>query len=152
MLSIRVDPTEQIGSKTLAIQCRIAWPSMARTARPSRYTALSRKVVSSSGKILIMAGSRVLGSGLLDCENGRFEPDGLWSVFFDETELQVQAQLLDRPAGLPGLLGQDTSNEEEALEKEEVMRNRRSIFVPQNAPFLLQIHGRILLRDLNRTK
>jgi hypothetical protein len=73
-------------------------------------------------------------------------------VFFDETELQVQAQLLDRPAGLPGLLGQDTSNEEEALEKEEVMRNRRSIFVPQNAPFLLQIHGRILLRDLNRTK
>jgi hypothetical protein len=99
-----------------------------------------------------MAGSRVVGSGLLDCENGRFKPDGLWSVFFDETELQVQAQLLDRPAGLPGLLGQDTSNEEEALEKEEVMRNRRSIFVPQNAPFLLQIHGRILLRDLNRTK
>jgi hypothetical protein len=70
-----------------------------------------------------------------------------WSVFFDQTELQVQAQLLDRPAGLPGLLGQDTCNEEEALEKEEVMRNRRSIFVRQNAPFLLQIHGQILLRD-----
>ena len=78
---------------------------------------VTQEVVSSAGKILIMAGSRVVGSALLDPENGRFKSDGLWSVIFDDTELKVQAELLDRPSGLPGILGQETSNEYEALQK-----------------------------------
>jgi hypothetical protein len=104
MLSIRVDPLQNTVAKTLAIQCRTSVPfsnSHGRTV--TIHGVVSEEVVSSTGKILIMAGSRVVGSGRLDLENGRFKSDGLWSIFFDDTELQVQAQLLDRPEGLPGI-------------------------------------------------
>ena len=145
MLSIRVDPLQNTMAKTLAIQCRTSVPfSNAHGRTVTIHGVVSQEVVSSTGKILIMAGSRVVGSGRLDLENGRFKSDGLWSIFFDDTELQVQAQLLDRPAGLPGILGQEALNEDEALRR----RDGRSIIVPRNAPFVLELRGEIQLRDL----
>ncbi len=99
-----------------------------------------------------MAGSRVVGSGLLDPENGRFKSNGLWSIFFDDAELKVQAQLLDRPAGLPGVLGQETSDVDATFQREAVRGADRSFFLPRNAPFVLEIHGEILLRDLKSSE
>jgi hypothetical protein len=145
MLSIRVDPVQNTVAKTLAIQCRTSVPfSNAHGRTVTIDGVVSQEVVSSTGKILIMAGSRVVGSGRLDLENGRFKSDGLWSIFFDDTELQVQAQLLDRPAGLPGILGQEALNEDEAFRRPD----DRSIIVPRNAPFVLELRGEIQLRDL----
>jgi len=149
MLSIRVDPSQETAAGTLAIQCRTSLKIGNMHGRTVIIQGVvTQEVVSSIGKILIMAGSRVVGSGLLDPENGRFKSDGLWSIFFDETELKVQARLLDRAAGLPGILGQETSNENEALQREAVRRDGRCIFVPRNAPFVLELHGEILLREL----
>ena len=145
MLSIRVDPVRNTMAKTLAIQCRTSVPfSNAHGRTVTIHGVVSQEVVSSAGKILIMAGSRVVGSGRLDLENGRFKSDGRWSIFFDDTELQVQAQLLDRPEGLPGILGQEAPNEDEALRR----RDGRSIIVPRNAPFVLELRGEIQLHDL----
>jgi hypothetical protein len=145
MLSIRVDPLQNTVAKTLAIQCRTSVPfSNAHARTVAIHGVVSQEVVSSAGKILIMAGSRVVGSGRLDLENGRFKSDGRWSIFFDDTELQVQAQLLDRPEGLPGILGQEAPNEDEALRR----RDGRSIIVPRNAPFVLELRGEIQLHDL----
>ena len=149
MLSIRVDPPEQTMAKRLAIQCRTSVPLSNAVGRTvTIHGVVTQEVVTSAGKILIMAGSRVVGAGLLDPENGRFKSDGLWSIFLDDAELKVQAQLLDRMAGLPGLLGRETSNEDDTLRREAVMRDGRSIFVPRDSPFVLEIHGEILLRDL----
>jgi hypothetical protein len=149
MLSIRLDPPEPVMAKTLAIQCRTSAPiSNAQGRTVTIHGVVTQEVVSSAGKILIMAGSRVVGSGRLDPENGRFKSDGLWSVFFDDTELKVEAELLDRPSGLPGILGEEASSEDLALPREVVMREGRSIIVPRNSPFVLELHGEILLRDL----
>jgi hypothetical protein len=153
MLSIRVDPPEPTMAKTLAIRCRTsAAISNAQGRTVTIHGVVTQEVVSSAGKILIMAGSRVVGSGVLDPENGRFKSDGLWSVFFDDTELKVEAELLDRPSGLPGILGKEISNEDLALQKELKTRDGRSILVPRNAPFVLELHGEILLRDLKASE
>jgi hypothetical protein len=109
---------------------------------------VTQEVVSSVGKILIMAGSRVVGSALLDSENDRFKSNGLWSVFFDNTELKVQAELLDRPSGMPGLLGQEVLNKNGDRQRDSVTQDGCSIFVPRSAPFVLELRGEILLRDL----
>lgn len=149
MLSIRADPVERTVTKTLAIRCRTSVAISNAHGRPvTIHGVVTQEVVSSTGKILIMAGSRVVGSGLLDPENGRFKSDGLWSIIFDDTELKVQAQLLDRPEGLPGMLGQEWPNQDVALQAEAVLRDGRSFLVPRNAPFVLELHGEILLRDL----
>ena len=145
MLSIRVDPLQNTAAKILAVQCRTTAPFSNLHGRTVIIQGVvSQEVVSSTGKILIMAGSRVAGSGRLDPENGRFKSDGRWSIFFDDTELQVQAQLLDRPEGLPGILGREPLNEKEALRR----RDGCSITVPRNAPFVLELRGEIQLRDL----
>jgi hypothetical protein len=149
MLSIRVDPPEQPIAQRLTIQCRTSVAlSNANGRNVTIHGVVTQEVVSSAGKILIMAGSEVVGSGLLDPENGRFKSNGRWSIFFDDTELKVQAQLLDRPAGLPGLLGRETTKEGETFRREAVMRDGRSILVPRNAPFVLEVHGEMLLQDL----
>jgi hypothetical protein len=149
MLSIRLDPPEPAMAKTLAIRCRTSTAiSNAHGRTVTIHGVVTQEVVSSAGKILIMAGSRVVGSGTLDPENGRFKSDGLWSVFFDDTELKVEAELLDRPSGLPGILGQEVSSEDLTLPREVMTRDSRSIFVPRNSPFVLELHGEILLRDL----
>jgi hypothetical protein len=149
MFSIRFDRPAQSMAKTLAIQCRT---SIAINAAQGKVVTIhgvvTQEVVSSVGKILIMAGSRVVGSALLDPENDRFKSNGLWSVFFDNTELKVQAELLDRPSGMPGLLGQEIANENEARPKDSVIPDGCSIFVSRNAPFVLELRGEILLRDL----
>jgi hypothetical protein len=149
MLSIRLDPPEPVMAKTLAIRCRTsAAISNANGRTVTIHGVVTEEVVSSAGKILIMAGSRVVGSGILDPENGRFKSDGLWSVFFDQTELKVEAELLDRPSGLPGILGEEVSSADLSLQREAMRRDGRSILVPRNAPFVLELHGEILLRDL----
>jgi hypothetical protein len=145
MLSIRVAPLQNTVAKTLAIQCRTTAPfSNAHGRTVTIHGVVSQEVVTSMGKILIMAGSRVVGSGRLDLENGRFKSNGPWSIFFDDTELQVQAQLLDRPEGLPGILGREAPNEDAALPGPD----GRSVVVPRNAPFVLELRGEIQLRDL----
>ncbi len=150
MLSIRVDQPEQTLPKSLTIQCRSSVPiTNAHGRTVTLHGVVTQEVVSSAGKILIMAGSRVVGSAVLDPENGRFKSDGLWSVIFDDTELKVQAELLDRPFGLPGVLGQEASNEQAALQSEATMRDGRLIFIPKNAPFVLELHGEFVLRDLH---
>ena len=149
MLSIRLDPPEPAMAKTLAIRCRTsAAISNAHGRTVTIHGVVTEEVVSSAGKILIMAGSRVVGSGMLDPENGRFKSDGLWSVFFDQTELKVEAELLDRPSGLPGILGEEVSSEDLSFQREAMLRDGRFILVPRNAPFVLELHGEILLRDL----
>jgi hypothetical protein len=149
MLSIRFDPLQNAVAKTLAIQCRttLAFSNVQGRTVPI-HGVVTQEVVSSTGKILIMAGSRVVGSGRLDPENGRFKSEGSWSIFFDDTEMQVQAQLLDRPEGLPGILGQEPLNENEDPRREASRRDGRFIMVPRNAPFVLDIRGEIQLRDL----
>jgi|GEM_PF-2997572 len=151
MLSIRagIDPSESAVANTLGIQCRTYVPiSNARQRNVTIHGVVTQDVVSSAGKILIMAGSRVVGRAEFDPENGRLKSNGLWSVYIDGTEIKVQARLLDGIAGMAGMLGQGTSNEDEALQREAVVRDGRYVFVPEKASFTLEVHGDISLRDV----
>jgi hypothetical protein len=153
MLSVHVDPPDQRIANALAIQCRTtAAVNNAHGRIVTIHGVVTQEVVSSTGKILIMAGSRVVGSAMLDPENGRFKSNGQWSVFFDDTELKVQALLLDRPEGLPGVLGREGKTEEQALQKEAAVRDGRCIVVPRNAAFTLKLHGEMLLRDFKTSE
>jgi hypothetical protein len=149
-LCIRADtaPSESNVAKTLLIQCRTYVPiSNSRRRNVTIHGVVTQDVVSSSGKILIMAGSRVTGGAFVDPENGRLKSEGIWSVFIDNTEIKVQACLMDGPAGMPGILGQETSEEDEALRRDAVVRDGRYAFVPEKAPFTLEVYGDISFRD-----
>jgi hypothetical protein len=149
MLSIRIDPSGSSAANTLGIQCRTYVPvSNARHRNVTIHGVVTQEVVSSAGKILIMAGSRVVGRAAFDPENGRLKSNGLWTVFRDSTEIKVQARLLDGFGGMAGILGQGTSNESETLQREAVARDGWYVFVPERASFTLEVYGDISLRDV----
>jgi hypothetical protein len=150
MLSIRagIDQSGPAVGNTLGIQCRTYVPvSNARRRNVTIHGVVTQDVVSSAGKIVIMAGSRVVGRAAVDPENGRLKSTGLWSVFCDSTEIKIQARLLDRYAGMAGMLGQET-NEDEALHREAVVRDGRYVFVPEKTSFTLEVYGDISLQDI----
>jgi hypothetical protein len=149
-LCIRADTvsSESNVAKTLLIQCRTYAPiSNSRGRNVTIHGVVTQDVVSSSGKILIMAGSSVAGGAFVDPENGRLKSEGIWSVFIDNTEIKVQARLMDGPAGMPGILGQESSNEDEAFRRDAVVREGRYVFIPEKAPFTLELYGGISFHD-----
>jgi hypothetical protein len=151
MLSIRagIDPAESTVANTLGIQCRTYVPiSNARGRNVTIHGVVTQDVVSSSGKILVMAGSRVVGKAAFDPENGRLKSNGLWSIFIDSTEIKVHARLLDGLGGMAGILAQETSNEDEALQRKALLQDGRYVFVPEKASFTLEVHGDISLRNV----
>jgi hypothetical protein len=140
MLSIRTDPSGSSAANALGIQCRTYVPvSNVRHRNVIIHGVVTQDVVSSAGKILIMAGSRVVGRAAFDLENRRLKSNGPWTVFSDGTEIKVQARLLDGFGGMAGILGQGTSNESETLQREAVARDGRYVFVPERASFTRSI-------------
>jgi hypothetical protein len=149
MLSIRADPPAEPAANVLSIQCRTKFAvSNAHGPAVAVHGVVSQEVVSSEGKILIMAGSRVVGSGVLDQESGRLGSDGLWSIFFDNTEMKVRARILDRPGGVIGVIGQVKVAECGVSKANTGAGGGRLVVVPANVPFTLELHGEIQLRDL----
>jgi hypothetical protein len=150
-LSVRagIDPPVSTATNTLGIQCRTDVPiSNARRRNITIHGVVTQDVVSSKGKILIMAGSRVIGRAAIDPENGRLKSTGLWTIFCDTAEITVQARLLDRIEGMAGILGQEDSNENQALQREAVARDGRYVFLRDKASFALEVYGDISLRDV----
>ena len=149
MLSIHADPMEGAAPNALSIQCRTSLAvSNAHGTAVSIQGVVTQEVVSSSGKILIMAGSRVVGAAILDVESNRFKSDGQWSIYFNDTELKIHACLLDRPHGLSGIIGQVQAREIGSSEPDSNSTASHVVVVPANSPFTLDARGEIELRDV----
>ena len=149
MLSIHADPTDGASPNALSIQCRTSFAvSNAHGTAVSIQGVVTQEVVSSSGKILIMAGSRVVGAAILDVESNRFKSDGQWSIYFNDTELKIHACLLDRPHGLSGIIGQVQAREIGNSEPYSNSTPSHVVVVPANSPFTLDARGEIELRDM----
>jgi hypothetical protein len=149
MLSIRADPPEELAANALSIQCRTNLAvSNAHGRTVAIHGVVTEEVVSPEGKILIMAGSRVAGSGVLDQESGRLRSDGVWSIFFDSTEMKVRARILDRPGGLIGVIGHVQPAKVGVSKADTGAGGGRLVVVPANAPFTLEPHGEIQFRNL----
>ena len=74
--------------------------------------------------------------------------DDVWSIFFDNTEMKVRARILDRPGGMIGVIGQVKPAEGGVSKANTDAGGGRLVVVPANAPFTLELHGEIQLRDL----
>jgi hypothetical protein len=149
MLSIRAESPEEPAANALSIQCRTSFAiSNSHGGAVSIHGVVAQEVVSPAGKILIMAGSHVVGSGVLDQESGRLRSNGIWTIVFDDTEMKVRALLLDRPGGLRGVIGQVKPAECRVSKASTDSGGARLVVVAGNTSFTLELHGEIQLRDL----
>ena len=104
--------------------------------------------VVSAGKILIAAGSKVVGFAHVDPDSGRLESQGNWSIIADNREVRVHAQVQDAETGFHGLHAKETSFESESSQRQAVVRDGRYCFVADKTPFVLSITGDVSITIL----
>ncbi len=149
MLSIRSEPADVQAVGLLSMQCRTSLTiSNSRDRTVSIHGVVTQEIVSPAGRILIMAGSHVVGSGTLDYESGRLRSDGIWTIIFDNTVMKVRALLRDRPEGLLGVIGKVKSPDFAVSATRIGSESGKLVVIPVNTAFTLELHGEIQLRDL----
>jgi hypothetical protein len=109
---------------------------------------VTEDVVSPTGKILIPAGSKVAGIGQVDYEEGRLQSHGNWSIFAENREVRVLAEMQDENSGFPGIVGKETSFESELSQRQAVVRDGRYFFLADKTPFILLLKGEVSLKEL----
>jgi hypothetical protein len=105
-------------------------------------------IAGSSGKILIEAGTKVLGKGHIDAVTGRIKSYGTWSLVSANHALRARARLLEYAGGRDGIPGQETSPEPQELQKQAIIRDGLYLYVPAQRDFMLELLGQFELRDL----
>jgi hypothetical protein len=143
MLSISSVDEGSSAPRTLSVRCRTS-------GYISNATARKRIVVKGvvTGKILIPAGSKVAGIGQVDCENGRLQSHGNWSIFAENREFRVLAEMRDKNSGFPGIVGKETSFESELSQRQAVVRDGLYFFLADKTPFILLLKGEVSLKEL----
>ena len=150
MLSISSVDEGSSPPRTLSVRCRTSGYISNATARKRIVIkgVVTEDVVSPTGKILIPAGSKVAGIGQVDYENGRLQSHGNWSIFAENREVCVLAEMQDENSGFPGIVGKETSFESELSQRQAVVRDGRYFFLADKTPFILLLKGEVSLKEL----
>jgi hypothetical protein len=105
-------------------------------------------IAGSSGKILIEAGTKVLGVGHIDALTGRIKSYGTWTLVTAYHSLRARARLLEYAGGRDGIRGQETSPEAQTLQRQAIIRDGVYLYVPDQREFTLELLGQFRLEDL----
>jgi hypothetical protein len=149
-ISVRTNeepPQERAGAM---IPCRLEAPlSNAKDGSSILiHGVVTDNIAGSSGKILIEAGTKVLGKGHIDALTGRIKSYGTWSLVSANHALRARARLQEYAGGRDGIPGQETSSEPQALQRQAIIRDGVYLYVPAEHDFTLELLGQFELRDL----
>jgi hypothetical protein len=134
--------------QSIAVRCRLQQPANNVDEHILIEGTVEEDVVSSAGKILIPAGSRVVGSGFCDSEGNRILARGRWTFFVPDHQIRVEGVLWRAGAG-EGLLGETAvGNTEEPQVKRAIFRDGTYLYVPAGTEFELKLSGNIAVDDL----
>jgi hypothetical protein len=108
-------------------------------------------VVGRAGKILIPAGTKVIGRGYCDPETGRILSRGKWTFYVSDHQITVEATLWDesRKEGMEGTQFSEGLDQERI--KQAIYRDGAYLYVPSQTEFLLELQGNIAVQDLPST-
>jgi hypothetical protein len=105
-------------------------------------------VIDGAGRVLVPAGSKLVGQGFCDPEQGRILGRGCWTIYLSDHEIRVQGTLLDatRKEGLAGEENEIGPNI--AKIKQAIYRDGRYLYVPLGTEFILKLFGNASVADL----
>lgn len=105
-------------------------------------------VAGQAGKILIPAGTKVVGHGYCDAEAGRILSRGKWTFYANDLQITVDATMWDetRKEGLAGVQLSEGLDQERI--KQAIYRDGVYLYVPSQTEIILELRGRIAVQDL----
>jgi hypothetical protein len=105
-------------------------------------------LVSSVGKIIVPAGTKVIGEGFCDPERNRILSRDRWTFYVSDHLIRVTATMLD-PLNAEGLKSAQDPNLNDAGVKQAIYRDGTYINLPDGSDFILRITGNISIEELN---
>jgi len=105
-------------------------------------------LVSSVGKIIVPAGTKVIGEGFCDPDRNRILSQDRWTFYVSDHLIRVTATMLD-PLNAEGLRSTQDPNFNDAGVKQAIYRDGAYIDIPDGSDFLLRITGNISIEELN---
>jgi hypothetical protein len=105
-------------------------------------------LVSSVGKIIVPAGTKVIGEGFCDPERNRILSRDRWTFYVSDHLIRVTATMLD-PLNAEGLKSAQDPNLNDAGVKQAIYRDGTYINLPDGSDFMLRITGNISIEELN---
>jgi len=105
-------------------------------------------LVSSVGKIIVPAGTKVIGEGCCNPERNRILAQDRWTFYVSDHLIRVTATMLD-PLNAEGLRSTQDPNLNAAGVKQAIYRDGTYINIPDGSDFLLRITGNVSIDELN---
>jgi hypothetical protein len=105
-------------------------------------------LVSSVGKIIVPAGTKVIGEGFCDPDRNRILSRDRWTFYVSDHLIRVTATMLD-PLNAEGLRSTQDPNLNDNGVRQAIYRDGTYINIPDGSDFLLRISGNISVEELN---
>ena len=148
MFSVHVAPGREKSIQMLRVRCKIGRALNGSDRRITIDGVVQEDVVSSAGKILIPAGSTVVGQGYCDPGQNRILAKGRWTFYLNDHQIAIEGTLWanEQQEGLPGQ--ESGTGLAESKIKQTVCHDGIPLSVAEGTDFVLRLTGNISVRDL----
>jgi hypothetical protein len=148
MFSVHVAPDREKSIQMLRVRCKIGRALSGSDRRIMIDGVVQEDVVSSAGKILIPAGSTVVGQGYCDPRQNRILAKGRWTFYLNDHQIAIEGTLWanEQQEGLPGQ--ESGTGLAESKIRQTVCHDGIRLSVAEGTDFILRLTGNISVRDL----
>jgi hypothetical protein len=109
---------------------------------------VAEDVLGEDGRILIPAGSKVVGHGFCDAERARFLGRGRWTCFVGDHQISALGVLMDAEQK-EGLTGTEPASGVDPLKvKQAIYRDGIFLCVPAGTEFFIRLQGNVSIQEL----
>ena len=141
-------PTTETSETQVTVHCKTLRDVNNLDQRITIVGNVQEDLVSSVGKIIVPAGTKVIGEGFCDSDRNRILSHDRWTFYVSDHLIRVTATMLD-PLNAEGLRSTQDPNLNDAGVRQAIYRDGTYINVPDGSDFLLRISGNISVEELN---
>jgi hypothetical protein len=105
-------------------------------------------LVSSAGKIIVPAGTKVIGEGFCDPQRNRILSHDRWTFYVSDHIIRATATMFD-PLYAEGLRSSQDPNLNDSGVRQAIYRDGTYINIPGGSDFLLRVTGSVSVEELN---
>jgi hypothetical protein len=142
------NPATETSETQVAVHCKTLRDINNLEQRITIVGNVQEDLVSSVGKIIVPAGTKVIGEGFCDPDRNRILSRDRWTFYVSDHLIRVTATMLD-PLNAEGLRSTQDPNLNDTGVRQAIYRDGTYINIPDGSDFLLRITGNISIEELN---
>jgi hypothetical protein len=142
------NPVTETSETQVAVHCKTLRDINNLEQRITIVGNVQEDLVSSVGKIIVPAGTKVIGEGFCDPDRNRILSRDRWTFYVSDHLIRVTATMLN-PLNAEGLRGTQDPNLNDTGVRQAIYRDGTYISIPDGSDFLLRITGNISIEELN---